>query len=142
MLSEKNKYEDELSNVMNALADSVLEMSDEEIEQELQEEGDDSEDIRQILLNGIKRCRQKNLREAQERHQKNVLFFQNTHYEIPENPADKRDLIQSMLGSLAAQQQSSLTLQFRDYESMPDEDLDGVLLQLFALTQINSSTEK
>lgn len=133
MLNENIKYEDELSNLMNGLADSVLEMSDEEIEKEFQADEDDSENIRQVLLNSVKTCRQEKLIESKKRHEQNLVSFQNTHYEIPEHPEAKRNLIESMMGNIAARHQTQLTTQFRDFKNLPDEDLDGIIKQLFAL---------
>jgi hypothetical protein len=49
-------YEKEYSNVMNALADSVFEMSDEEVEEYIQKDGDNTEQIRQVLLNAVPYC--------------------------------------------------------------------------------------
>jgi hypothetical protein len=141
MIGENNKHQDELSNIMNGLAESVLEMPDDEIEAEIREEGDDTEDIRQVLLNAVKFCRQENLREARERYEKNLISFQETKFDLPDSPEEKRSLIQSILESLAPRRQ--LTAQFRDFENMPDEDLDGVLLQLFALQSAeNHKTEE
>jgi len=140
MLNEKDKYQDELANIMNGLADSVLEMPDEEIKEELTED-DDSEVIRQILLNSVKNCRQKNLREARARYDKNFFSFQTTKFDLPETPDEKRHLIQAMLGNLASQNQVQVTAQFRDFENLPDEDLDGVLQQIFALQETEKTNK-
>jgi predicted ATPase with chaperone activity len=142
MLSENNKYQEELSNIMNGIADSVLEMSDEEIEEEIREEGDNTEEIRQVLLNAVKSCRLKSLREAKERHETNVHLFQETKFDLPDSPEEKRSLIQSMLGSFTAPSSPQITAQFRDYESLPDEDLDSVLLQLYALQTTQKTDEQ
>ncbi len=141
MLNENLKNNDELSNLMDGLADSVLEIPVEEIEEEIKNKGDDTEDIRQVLLNSVKACRQEKLIEAKKQHEQNLNLYQNTQYEIPETPTEKRNLIQSMLGDIANQNQSSLTMQHRDYEDMPEEDLDGVLQQLFALKSIQTDKE-
>lgn len=141
MLNEKDKYQDELANIINGLADSVLEMPDEEINEEIVENGDDTEIIRQILLNSVKNCRQKNLREARARYDKNFFSFQTTKFDLPETPDEKRHLIQAMLGSLASQNQVQVTAQFRDFENLPDEDLDGVLQQIFALQETEKTNK-
>lgn len=141
MLNENDKYQDELASIMNNLADSVLEMSDEEIEEETKEEGKDTEAVRLILLNSVKSCRQKSLRAARERYEANSYSFRETKYDFPDSPEEKRHLIQAMMGNLAAQNQMSVTAQFRDFENLPDEDLDGVLQQLFAL-KISEKTDE
>jgi hypothetical protein len=141
MLKENDKYQDELANIMNAIADSVLEMPDEEIREEINEEGDNTEAIRRIMLNSVTDCRQKKLREARKRYEKRVSFFQETKFDLPESPDEKRHLIQAMLGSLAAHNQARVTAQFREFENLPDEDLDGVLQQIIALQSAENSDE-
>ena len=141
MLNEKNIYQEELANIMNALADSVLEIPDEEVKVQIIEEGDNTEIVRQILLNSVKNCRQKKLREARDRYNKNFTSFQTNKYDLPESPDEKRHLIQAMLGNLAAQSQTQVTAQFRDFENLPDEDLDGVLQQIYALAEAEQSDE-
>lgn len=133
MLKKNDKHQNDLANIWNALADSVLEMTGEEIEEEILEDGNDMAAVRQILLNSVKDCRQKNLRDARERYEKKIFSFQETKYDLPESPSEKRSLIQAMLGSMASQHQGQLTAQFRDFENLPDEDLDGILQQIFAL---------
>lgn len=139
MLNENNKHADELASIMNAIADSVLETPDEEIKGEIIEEGDDAEAVRHILLNTVTACRQKKLRDARARHEKKIFSFQNTKFDLPESPDEKRHLMQAMLGSLAAQSQARVTAQFREFESLPDEDLDGVLQQIIALQAAEKS---
>lgn len=133
MLNKNDKYQDELANIMNAIADSVLEMADEEIREELNEEEGNTEVVRQILLNSVTACRQKKLREARKQYEKNIFSFHETKFAMPESPDEKRQLIQAMLGNLAAQNQVRVTAQFREFENLPDEDLDGVLRQIYAL---------
>lgn len=142
MLNENNKHRDELANIMNGLADSILEAPDEEIGEEIKEDGDDTEFVRQILLNSVKACRQKNLREARERYEKKLLSFHETKFDLPETPDEKRRFIQAMLGSMAAQNQAQVTAQFRDFENLPDEDLDGILQQIIALQAAEKQDEK
>ena len=45
--------EQQYENLMSALADSCLEMTDEEIRDDITENGDTAEETRQILLNAI-----------------------------------------------------------------------------------------
>jgi hypothetical protein len=133
MLNENDKYQDDLANIMNAIADSVLEMPDGEIREEINEEGDNTEAVRQILLNSVTACRQKKLRDARHRYEKKIFSFRETKFDLPDSPDEKRHLIQALLGSLAAQSQARVTAQFREFENLPDEDLDGVLQQIYAL---------
>lgn len=140
IIGDKQK-KDEWANVMNSLAESVLEMSDEEILEDIEEEGDSSQEIKQIMQNAIATYRKTNLLRAREQYDKRLASIQNVSYEIPKTSDEKRSLIESMLGSMSSQGSSAITLQYRDYESLPDEDLDGVLQQLFALKSIEESEE-
>lgn len=60
-LSAARDYEQELSNLYNALAESVLEMSDAEIEQEIRDEGRDpaevAEQVRDVLLGVVEKAK-------------------------------------------------------------------------------------
>lgn len=141
MLNENDKYQNELANIMNAIADSVLEMPDEEIREEIIEEGDNTEAVRRILLDSVTACRQKKLRDARERYEKKIFSFHETKFDLPESPEEKRHLIQAMMGSLTAQNQAHVTAQFREFENLPDEDLDGVLQQIYALQAAEKSDE-
>lgn len=141
MLNENSKHQDELANIMNAIADSVLEMPDEAIREEINEEGDDTEAVRKILLNSVTACRQKKLRDARARYEKNIFSFRETKFDLPDSPDEKRRLIQAMLGNLAAQSQARVTAQFREFENLPDEDLDGVLQQIIALQATENADE-
>lgn len=140
MPNEHKKYRDQFFNAMNGLADSVFEMSDEEIEAELKGHEDDAEEIRNVLLSALKAYQLQDLREAKERYEKNLQSFRTTTFDLPSTPTEKRNLIQSILGGLT-QGQQLVTAQFRDFENMPDEDLDGVLLQLLTLKSNEDSEE-
>lgn len=140
MKNDSRKYRDEFFYVMNAMADSVVSMSDKEIEDEMNEDGDNTEEIHGVLLNAIKLGRQHALHDAREQYEANLSTFRQTEYALPSAPHEKRSLIESMLGSMA-QAQQPLTAQFRDFENMPDEDLDAVLAQLFALQSLDKEEE-
>lgn len=133
MTGDSQKIRDEYFNMMTALADAVVEMSDAEIDEEIKEDGNDTEEIRQVLLNSVKLAKQHALREARNQYTSSLQTFQNLTFELPPTPSEKRDLLQSMLGSISQTQQLALTGQFREFEKLADEDLDGILLQLFAL---------
>jgi hypothetical protein len=75
----------------------------------------------------------KKLRDARHRYEKKIFSFRETKFDLPDSPDEKRHLIQALLGSLAAQSQARVTAQFREFENLPDEDLDGVLQQIYAL---------
>ena len=133
MIGEPDKTSEEYFNLMSGLADSVMDMTDEEIQEEVAETGDTAEETKNLLLNAIKFAKQQALREAKLEHEATVRSLSMMKFEKPEAPIEKRGLIQSILAGLGATQQQALTAQFREFESLPDEDLDRVLDQLFIL---------
>jgi hypothetical protein len=133
MIGEPDKTSEEYFNFMSGLADSVMDMSDEEIQEEMAETGDTAEETKGLFLEAIKFAKQYALREAKLEHEAAVLSLKKIRFERPEAPAEKRALIHSLLAAMGAQQQQVLTAQFREFESLGDEDLDLVLDQLFAL---------
>jgi hypothetical protein len=118
---------------MNSLADSVMEMTEEELQEEIAETGDTAEETKNLLVNAIKFAKQQALREARLEYEATVHSLSTIKFEKPETPAEKRGLIQSILARLGATQQQALTAQFREFESLPDEDLDRLLDQLLIL---------
>ena len=133
MMGEPDKTREEYFNLMSGLADSVMDMTDEEIQEEVAETGDTAEETKNLLLNAIKFAKQQALREAKLEHEATVRSLSTMRFEKPAAPTEKRGLIQSILAGLSATQQQPLTAQFREFESLPDEDLDRVLDQLFIL---------
>lgn len=133
MTGESKKTRDEYFNMMNALADSVVDMSDHEIEEEIRDDGDNTEEIRAVLLNSVRLAKQYVLREARKQYDSELQSFRKFSFELPPTPNEKRDLLQSMLGSISEAQQQALTGQFREFEKLADEDLEGILQQLLAL---------
>ncbi len=133
MIGEPDKTSEEYFNLMSGLADSVMDMTDEEIQEEVAETGDTAEETKNLLLNAIKFAKQQALREAKLEHEATVRSLSTMRFEKPEAPTEKRGLIRSILAGLGATQQQALTAQFREFESLPDEDLDRVLDQLFIL---------
>lgn len=133
MTGESKKTKDEYFNLMNALADSVVDMSDAEILDEIGEDGDNTEEIRAVFLKSIKLAKQHVLIDARKAYDSELQSFKKITFDLPSTFREKRDLLKSMLGNLSQPQQLAFTGQFREFEILADEDLDGMLLQLFAL---------
>lgn len=131
-------YDDEYFNLMSSLADSVPDMSDEEVDEAIQKDGDNTELIDLILMNAIKQGKKMALANARRQYEAESERRRTETYDLPKTPAEKRSMIQKLIETLSLGQQE-LTLQFRAYESMPDEDLDGALKQLI---ELQSDTEK
>lgn len=131
-------YDDEYFNLMSALADSVMDMSDEEVEDAIREDGDNVDQINLVLMNAVKLGKKMVLENARRAYEAESERLQARKYDLPSTAGEKRSLMQKLIEALSLGQQE-LTLQFREYESMPDEDLDGALKQLM---ELQSGTEK
>jgi hypothetical protein len=140
MKNDPKTHRDEYFNFMAGLADSIVNASDEEIEEAIEEEGDNSEEVRGILLGAVKSAKRKLLEDARQGYEASIVSYEKISFELPRTSAEKRGLIQAMLGQMA-QGQQGITAQFRDFESLRDEELDGVLFQLMHLQSAKENEE-
>jgi hypothetical protein len=141
MTDKPRDYEQELADIVNALAESTLEMTAEEIELEIKEEGLDPKavamQVRELLTNTVKSCQQRLLIEAEERYKESINAMKGETYLIPQSTSAQRELINSILASNPQLRQGFLTAQSRDFNSLPDEDLRGFVIQLVNLVKAN-----
>ena len=147
MTDKPRDYEQELADIVNALAESILEMSDEEIELEIKDEGLDPEavamHVRELLTNTVKSCQQRLLIEAERQYKERISAIQAASYAIPESASAQRDLVNSILASNPQLGRGLLTAQSRDFNSLPDEDLRAFVIQLMSLVEATDAiTEK
>jgi hypothetical protein len=146
MTDKPRDYEQELADIMNALAESTLEMSDEEIAMEITDEGLDPQvvamHVRDILKNTVKSCQQRLLIDAERQYEERISAMNVANYEIPESPRAQRDLITSILASNPQLDRGLLTAQSRDFNSLPDEDLRAFVLQLMSLVEARDLTSE
>lgn len=141
MTDEQRDYERELAEIVDALAESTLEMTTQEIELEIKEEGLDPEavaaQVRRLLTNAVKSCQQRLLVEAEQRYNESLSAIKEESYLIPESATGQRELINSILASNPQLVQGFLTAQSRDFNSLPDEDLRSFAIQLMNLVKAN-----
>lgn len=133
-MSDKSRdYDKELSAIMNAVAESVADMSDEEVATEVIEEGysdKDAERVKGVLRTTVKAHRQRHLIEAQKRYDERVDLMSGKKYPLPESIEDQRSLMNAVLASRPAIGAALLTAQHRKFEDIPDEEVEGYLRQL------------
>jgi hypothetical protein len=134
-MSEKPRnYEEDLASIMNALAESVLEMSDEEILAEAREEGEDPEEVaervKNVLLEAVKAYEQRHLRTDQEQYKRRVAAMGDKRCEMPTTPNEKRKLLAAFFARNLAMKSVLLTVQHRKFEDLTDADVESHLRQL------------
>lgn len=141
MADKTRDYELELARFMNAMAESVADMSDEQIDEELVEDPGDPEQVRQVLREAIKKSQQARLAEAQRKYQQSVAAFYTDEFEIPTEVPKQRELISLILVSNPQIGVGLLTAQYRDFKDLPDEDVESYLRQLMKLIKLQTSSE-
>lgn len=132
MTGELKNASDAYFHLMDAFADSLIEMPEAEFNEESGDE-DGAEDVRAVLMKSIQLGRKQLLNEARKQLELTRQSIDKMRFDIPSTVPGKRELLQSMLGSMQQKAQSVLTGQFRDFEEVADEDLDGIIQQLIAL---------
>jgi hypothetical protein len=126
-------YDEELARIMNGLAESTLNMSDEELDKELREEGEEPErvveEVRDVIRRAVKSHRQRNLLAAQRKYEDRILYLEKKKYSLPESVAEQRSLLTGLLAN-NANVRSLLTAQHRDFTDLPDSEVTSYLKQL------------
>jgi hypothetical protein len=136
-------HEEELAAIMNALAESVAEASDDDILEEARARGEDPTQIarhtKDVLLNAVKRYRKQRLHEAQQQYEVHVASMQTKTYQLPESPTERRQLL-----DLTLSRQSAVRFVFtalhREFSSLSDNDVESFLRQLQELGFLDALT--
>jgi hypothetical protein len=127
---------DELRAFREALADAVLSASDEELFEEVRDEGLDpdavAEETRALLLKTVKEFKQRALLAAREQHRRKIARLAAQRHQLPVSPDERRRLLDAVI---AEHQRAGrmLIAQHRDFKEMTDEDVESWLQQFGAL---------
>ena len=130
-MAKPDKYEEQYRLLMNALGESVLEMSNEDIEEEFGSEP--APKTLQILRATAKSFSQEKLLAARAQYEEARHAIQAHSFELPSSPAERRSLLDALLASQLAQGAGALTAQFRELSTVTDSDVESTLRQLEAL---------
>ena len=114
------------------MAESVADLPPEEILAESRDAGDNPEEIavetRRLLLDGLRRYRQRALTKAHSDYEVAVNAHARRRVALPSTMVAKRALLSHAL--TRRPEFAPVTAQWRDLESVPDSDIDGLLEQL------------
>jgi hypothetical protein len=145
MPDKSRDYELELFNVMSAMGDIEFEMSEEELLDELRQEGKDiekeAEYVREVFKTAIKEYRQAPLREAQKKYEEHLSKIETRDFELPETAPERRNLLSGLLAR-KPEFGSLLTAQHRDFKDVTDADVESYLKQLIELGALESESEQ
>lgn len=135
---------DELRALQKSLSESVLSTPDEQLLEEVKEEGLDplvvAEETRALLLNTVKRFKQRALVAAKEEHRQKAAQIAEQRFRLPADAAAKRQLLDAVI---AQHQQAGrmLIAQHRDFTEMTDDDIESWLQQFGALGLLGAEAE-
>ncbi len=146
MVSEPRNDEERLERIIGGAAQSVLEATDEEIEAEVRAEGLDpaeaADDVRGVLLGALERFHGKErLAHSRAGYESRVSAMREREHDLPAMPQDRRQLL-ALAFRARPQAARMLTLQFRDLESLPDEDVASCLRQLAELGVLDDLSDE
>lgn len=145
MSNKERDYKQGLAHVLNTLAESTLDLSDEEVEAEIREEGDDPKEaadrVRNILRRAVKDHQQSLLREAQERYEARVAAMNNEESFMTASTEEQRDLFMAVMSNKPEFGSALLTAQHRDFKDLTEADIKSYLKQLKALGALDDLTK-
>lgn len=145
MSDKPRNYNNDLASIMNAIAESTHDMTDEEIESEIREEGGDPDAIagrvQDVLRAAVKSCRQRPLLEAQKQYEERVAELRVKKYQIPDSLDEQRKMIGVLLTANPQFSSGLLTAQFREFKELPDEEVEPCLRQLLELTETTDAAD-
>jgi len=134
-MSNKRTDEEKLDALIDALGDSILEASDEDILDELRMSGvapeAEAARLKALMLGTVKAFRQRALEAARAAYGRQIEQMDKKPYSIPKTPEQRRKLF-----SFIAQQPQFaefVTAQYRNLEDLTDNDIETYLEDLAEL---------
>jgi hypothetical protein len=132
-MSSKNRHDLHIQALVNAIALSVAEASDEEILEDARAAGVDlkenAEKLKQMLSETAKRFQKRKFIAAQQHYKTEVERIQHKSVHLPDSPAERRAVLQ-LVAAQHAQGAMALTAHGRDLESLSDSDVTSLLEEL------------
>lgn len=127
------KDDSRLRAFYDALADSILEASDADVEIELRERAlnptEVASNVQRILLAAVKQFKQRKLSASQSMYEAEVERIRTTKYSLPSSAEERRALLWRVITG-APSMSGLVTAQHRDFKDLTDTDVIGLLQQL------------
>jgi hypothetical protein len=125
---------EKIDAIMDALGESIIDESDDEILQDLRQAGIDPEAeaarMKAMMLDTVKAFRQRHLRAAREGYEKRLSDLATKSYQLPSTPQARRDLFVYVTKQ---PQYAELLTAHRDLKSLTDNDIETYLEDLAEL---------
>ena len=134
-MANKKTNSERLEAMFDALAESICNESDDELLEDLRQEGVDPEAevnrLKDMMLDTLKAFQQRGLVSAQEGYRRRVEQLEKKKYPIPENRQAQRSLFSFVLQQ--PQYAGLVTAHYRDLKDLSDEDIETCLEDLAEL---------
>jgi hypothetical protein len=127
-VAKSRKHSEEYRSIMNSLAESVVEVTDKEVEAEYG--ADSPARTKEILRSAAKAYAHGKLQAAKLNHEQVSHQIRSHSFEMPATASARRELLNAVLASQFASDLGELTAQFRELRSAPDSDVESTLRQL------------
>lgn len=131
-MTDQRTNKERLKGVYRGIEEATRDMSVDELREEIRADGYEPEevlrDVRNVFSSLTKQHRQKKLRDMQAAAAEAVKAFHARTPRIPSDPAARRTLYMQV-----AKQHPQFTMQHRDLDALPDEDVLQTLEQMDAL---------
>jgi hypothetical protein len=138
------KDEDAIRALYDALAESVLGISEEDIVDEYLDAGESPDEVaermRGVFRRTWKEFKQRPLKAARQNYIRAASSIQKAKPRLPNTAEERRKLLMGLL-SRRPQPEQALTAQFRKFSEMADEDVESWLEQFADLGLIPSDDE-
>jgi hypothetical protein len=142
-MSNKDRYDLQLKAMADALSQSIVDASDQEIQEDARLTGVDLDAnaarLKRMLTETAKRFHKRKFYEAQTAYPAEVEKIQSRSRScrLPETPFGRLSLLQSL-----TQRGIPLTMQGRDLDGLPDSDVISLLEELAALGMLPDDDAK
>jgi hypothetical protein len=129
--------ERKLAALLNGIAESVVQASDEEIISEVESEGLDvsreAERIRNLLKSSVTEFKKQRLAESKDEYKRKVAALNKSNVQRPNSSEERRGLLKKILEWKPMYQQKLVTAQYRNFEGLSQDDIDSLLKQFTEL---------
>ena len=134
-MANKKTESERLEAMFDALAESICNESDDELLEDLRQEGVDPETeanrLKDMMLDTLKAFQQRGLVSAQKGYRRRVEQLEKKKYPIPEGRQERGSLFSLILQQ--PQYAGLVTAQYRDLKDLSDEDIETCLEDLAEL---------
>ena len=143
MPAERDHVED-LQAILDGLAESVAEDSDDQLLAEVKESGQDPNEllarVKGVLRQAVKQTQQRPLRDSRKAYEARVSALERSSYALPASADERRTLFMNVIAQNPSVS-GMLTAHFREFDKLEDDDITSCLRQLAELGLLDGGPE-